>query len=151
MRSKSIHTLLVFTAILAALNIASSPLSDGAEPLGVAIADVVIGVVMLAALVPAWRGSIRAVVVEIVGLVLAGLSALPGVFAGDSGAKVVAGVFTVLALGVAGLLVRAVAARTQRGGRQMSHETLLAADGAAPPTHRHRATFAEPRASSQQS
>jgi hypothetical protein len=112
MSPKSVHILLILTGLLAALNIASSPLSDGAEPIGVAIADAVIGVVMLIALVPAWRGSFRARIVEVIGLILAGLSALPGVFAGDSGAKVVAGVFTVLALVVATLLARGVGRRT---------------------------------------
>ena len=108
MSLKSVHSTLVLTGILAALNIASSPLSGGEEPLFVVIADVVVGAAMLAALVPAWRGSTRAVIVEIAGLVLAAASAVPGVFAGDGPAKIIAGVFTVLALVAAGLLGRAV-------------------------------------------
>ena len=111
----STRLLLLATGVLAALNIASFALSDGGEPVAMVVFDIVVGVGMLALLPLAWRGNSTARLAEVVGLVLAALSALPGVFAAPGAMKAIPVVFTVLALAVAvGLFrtTRRVAATT---------------------------------------
>ena len=72
---------LVFSliALIGVLQIASLPLSAGDEPIAVSIADAVIGLIMLVALRPAWRGDRRARIAEITLLALSALSTAPGI------------------------------------------------------------------------
>ncbi len=101
-----VRRLLVATGVLAVLNIASFALSGGGQPVAMVVFDIAVGVAMLGLLAPAWRGSTSARLAEIIGLVLAALSALPGVVAAPAALKAVPTAFTVVALAVAvGLLV----------------------------------------------
>ena len=97
----STRFLLIATGILAVLNIASFALSDGGEPVAMVVFDIAVGVAMLALLPLAWRENSTARLAEVVALVSAALSALPGVFAAPAAMKAIPAVFTLLAVVVA--------------------------------------------------
>jgi hypothetical protein len=88
---------------------------DNAPPAAVIITGAVLGIVTVAAAVPAWRGSRRAIIAMIVSRVLSALLAIPAFVVADVpawGKGIAAGSIVLTAIGVALL---APAARTPRG------------------------------------
>jgi hypothetical protein len=95
-----LRTGLVVAALLAVSDIATAGLG---VPLWVTIASIVVGLVTLAALVPAWRQTHHtALRVVLASRIVSGLLAVPGLFIGDTVAQVTS------AVAVVGLSVLAV-------------------------------------------
>lgn len=81
-RSRLLVTGLVLGGLLGLLDVVTLPFGDGEHPpFAVAVAGAVLGLVTLAGVVLAWRGSRAGAVAVVVSRLLSGLTAVPAFFA----------------------------------------------------------------------
>jgi len=86
-RTPAVTTGLVICALLGALNVTASLIgvtADGAPPLGIVITGGVLGLITLAAVAPAWRGSRGGLLLVMASRAAAALLAAPALFVDES-------------------------------------------------------------------
>jgi hypothetical protein len=104
-RTPAVTTGVVICALLGALNVIASLIgltADGAPPLGIVITGGVLGLITLAAVAPAWRGSRGALLFVVAARAAAALLAAPALFVdpSDSVRVVVAVAIAVTLVGI---------------------------------------------------
>lgn len=108
--SRSYRTGLVILGVLSLLDVAGPLMTDGDHPpMSVALIGCALGLVSLACLWPAWRGSTRAVLPLVVLRLLSALSAAPAFFVADvpGAIRVLAAAIVLVTLGAVAMVVGA--------------------------------------------
>ncbi|GAB2591458.1 hypothetical protein Aab01nite_39030 [Paractinoplanes abujensis] len=106
---------LVICALLALLDLVGSlPMGDVRPPLGVLVAGLVLGLITLAALVPAWRGNRRALLVVVVSRALSALLGIGAFFDDAAPGAALVGVVVALVLTAVAVVLLVPALRGAR-------------------------------------